>query len=60
MEPMRLVPALLAASVALTAADRDISFSKDVRPIFEKTCWNCHGPSVQLSQLSLAKSARPR
>ena len=51
---MRLVPALLAASVALFAADREISFSKDVQPIFQKTCWNCHGPSVQLSQLSLA------
>ncbi len=50
---MRLVPALLVASVALSAADREISFSKDVRPIFEKTCWNCHGPSVQLSGLSL-------
>ncbi len=51
---MRLVPALFAASVALFAADREISFSKDVQPIFQKTCWNCHGPSVQLSQLSLA------
>ncbi|MCU1325328.1 MAG: hypothetical protein JWN34_698 [Bryobacterales bacterium] len=45
---------MLAASVALSAADREVSFTTDVRPIFEKTCWTCHGPSVQLSGLSLA------
>ncbi len=51
---MRLILALFSVSAALLAADREVSFSRDVRPIFEKTCWTCHGPSVQLSQLSLA------
>jgi hypothetical protein len=39
---------------ATAAADRQISFSKDVQPIFQKTCWNCHSASLQLSGLSLA------
>ena len=47
--------ALVAAAAApLWSADRQISFTKDVRPIFQKTCWNCHGATVQLSKLSLA------
>ncbi len=31
-----------------------MSFSADVLPIFEKSCWNCHSASLQLSKLSLA------
>lgn len=47
---------VMAAAVvsALSAADRPVSFSKDIQPIFEKSCWNCHSTSVQLSKLSLA------
>src|SRR4029079_4581651 len=26
------------------AATRPIDFSRDVQPIFEASCWNCHGP----------------
>jgi hypothetical protein len=39
---------------ALAAADRQISFAKDIQPVFQKTCWNCHSASVQLSKLNLA------
>ncbi len=39
---------------AACAADRQISFAKDIQPVFQKTCWNCHSASVQLSKLSLA------
>ena len=39
---------------AMAAADRQISFAKDIQPVFQKTCWNCHSASVQLSKLSLA------
>jgi Protein of unknown function (DUF1553)/Protein of unknown function (DUF1549)/Planctomycete cytochrome C len=50
---------LLSAVVALaassgSAADRTVSFSGEVQPIFEKSCWNCHSASIQLSKLSLA------
>jgi hypothetical protein len=34
---------------ALSAAD----FTADIRPIFESTCWQCHGGAVQLSKLDL-------
>jgi hypothetical protein len=34
---------------ALEAAD----FSADIRPVFEASCWKCHGGAVQLSKLDL-------
>jgi hypothetical protein len=40
--------------VGAAAADRQISFARDIQPVFQKTCWNCHSASVQLSKLSLA------
>jgi hypothetical protein len=36
-------------ATALHAAD----FSADIRPIFETSCWKCHGAAVQLSKLDL-------
>ena len=30
-----------------------VSFSKDIQPVFEQSCWNCHGASMQLSKLDL-------
>jgi hypothetical protein len=45
--------ALVAAAIA-SAADRKISFAADIQPIFQKSCWNCHGSATQLSKLSLA------
>ena len=55
------VPALLAALlVALAdeprlpaAADRRIDFNADVRPIFAKACYSCHGPDKQRGGLRL-------
>src|SRR5215469_14126604 len=41
-----------AASPAF-AADRTISFSTDIRPIFGKSCWNCHSGANQLAKLNL-------
>ena len=40
-------------AAAANAAERQISFSKDIQPIFQATCWKCHGPVVQLSKLDL-------
>src|SRR5438105_765555 len=47
--------AILACVMAapVFADGRQISFSKDIQPVFQKTCWNCHGATVQLSKLSL-------
>ena len=30
-----------------------VSFARDIRPIFERTCWTCHGDAAQLSKLDL-------
>src|SRR6516165_5572426 len=37
----------------LHAADQPVSFATDIRPIFEASCWKCHGGTVQLSKLDL-------
>ena len=44
----------LICSVAAGASERRISFSKDIQPLFQGTCWKCHGPAVQLSKLDLS------
>jgi hypothetical protein len=49
-----LFVALAVTSTLVCAQDRRVSFTSEIRPIFEKTCWTCHGASVQLSKLSLA------
>ena len=30
-----------------------VSFAKDIQPIMERSCWNCHGEAMQLSKLDL-------
>jgi hypothetical protein len=42
------------------ASAQTVSFTKDIRPIFEATCWKCHSAAVQLSKLDLSslESAR--
>src|SRR5258707_13760783 len=53
------LPALIAATLVLlasapsTAADRKISFAKDIQPLLQNSCWKCHGAAVQLSKLDL-------
>src|SRR5260370_3781082 len=47
-----LVLLAIAASCA-GAAVRPVSFSKDIQPILETSCWNCHGATMQLSKLDL-------
>ena len=50
---LQIVLSLLICSWPVHAADRRISFSRDIKPVFEATCWQCHGPQVQLSALDL-------
>jgi len=43
----------LGVAVSVGAADRPVSFTSDIRPVFENSCWKCHGAAVQLSKLDL-------
>ncbi len=38
---------------AVTAQAAAVSFSKDIRPVFERNCLRCHGSAQKLSGLSL-------
>jgi hypothetical protein len=44
--------AVFAAHGALAQAPSD--FTKAIRPIMERSCWNCHGDALQLSGLDLS------
>ena len=49
---MYRLPILAALTTSLSWA-QTVSFSKDIQPIFESSCWKCHGAAVQLSKLDL-------
>ncbi|HYI94930.1 MAG TPA: PSD1 and planctomycete cytochrome C domain-containing protein [Bryobacteraceae bacterium] len=55
--PRRPTLAACFAGAILTAgavsAQTPVSFSKDIQPIFEASCWKCHGQTIQLSKLDL-------
>src|SRR5213078_3366094 len=42
-----------AATASVGAADKPVSFTADIRPVFENSCWKCHGGAIQLSKLDL-------
>ena len=42
------------ASVWAQAPSGPISFTERIRPIMERSCWNCHGEAAQLSELDLS------
>src|SRR5437763_16041986 len=50
----RLLACGLIAAVSIAAADKVVSFSADIQPILESSCWKCHGGSIQLSKLDLS------
>lgn len=56
-----VTPVLAAATVDVSklppASDRVVDFAKDIRPIFEKSCLSCHGPSKQKGGLRLDSRA---
>ena len=53
--PAVAVVMLAAAGQAATAAAQTgpVTFTDHIRPIMERTCWNCHGEAAQLSDLDL-------
>ena len=36
-----------------SAPQLPVTFTKDIRPIMERSCWSCHGEAPQLSELDL-------
>jgi mono/diheme cytochrome c family protein len=58
-----ILAAMLAGALPLLAADVDLSklppastktdvtFAKDIKPMFEKSCFKCHGPEKQKGKL---------
>ncbi len=43
----------LASAWVLAAADKPVSFAKDIEPVLQASCWKCHGSAIQLSKLDL-------
>ncbi len=43
----------LASALVLAAADKPVSFTKDIEPVLQGSCWKCHGSAIQLSKLDL-------
>ena len=54
---VRLIPAVFLAVTLVTATDAEgqnpTAFTSDVRPIMERSCWDCHGEDRQRSGLDL-------
>src|SRR5437899_9717066 len=40
-------------AACLSAAGNPVSFTADIRPVLESSCWKCHGSAIQLSKLDL-------
>jgi hypothetical protein len=50
---IRTVALSLASAVVLAAADKPVTFAKDIEPVLQGSCWKCHGSAIQLSKLDL-------
>ena len=48
-----LVGVFLVGAGAQAQTGAEITFTDHIRPIFERSCWNCHGEASQLSDLDL-------
>ena len=57
-KPSVLFGVTLAAVVGVAATagaqNEPINFTDHIRPIMERSCWNCHGEAAQLSDLDLS------
>src|SRR6185312_10536391 len=42
-----------AASLVVAAPTRDVDFARDIFPIFQRACIECHGPKRQEGELRL-------
>ena len=50
---IRMAAVSLASELVLAAADKPVSFTKDIEPVLQGSCWKCHGSAIQLSKLDL-------
>ena len=50
---IRTAAVSLAWACFLAAADKPVSFSKDIQPVLESSCLKCHGATAKLSKLDL-------
>ena len=48
-----VLSAATGGSVAYAQTGSTVTFTDHIRPIFERSCWNCHGEAAQLSDLDL-------
>ncbi|MDQ6664129.1 MAG: hypothetical protein M3Z23_07025 [Acidobacteriota bacterium] len=53
MKAARFSALALLFSARLFSAAAPVSFSKDIQPILQNSCWKCHGSAMQLSKLDL-------
>ena len=44
---------IVTLSSTASSAQEPITFTKDIQPIFQSSCWKCHGDTLQLSKLDL-------
>src|ERR1043166_7324618 len=60
MTASRFVVFLFAGSLCALAAESTVTFNKDIAPILQKACQNCHRPgSIAPMSLLTYKDARP-
>ena len=45
--------ALVIAAVPALAADLDLQFQSDIRPLLEKHCYRCHNDQVLTAEINL-------
>ncbi len=48
-----LTRSLIATALTIGAAHAAVNYARDVRPIFQKRCYSCHGAAQQMSNLRL-------
>ncbi len=46
--------AVVGVAATASAQNEPITFTDHIRPIMERSCWNCHGEAAQLSDLDLS------
>lgn len=49
-----IVALLSAQAPAPSTPPTQVSFARDIQPILERSCWNCHSADLQLADLDLS------
>lgn len=59
----KLIPTLILAAVSATAAAADVTYTKDITPLFKEWCSECHGaesPQLQAFKLDEKKFTKEK